>query len=95
MWGAYLLTTIGLLHGKDLKRVIGSDIEYKLIELATKNISLINSDGLNKRIEQITNLLVYFGKQSHKDALESAMRLKQMVEQRETSIMFNLNFESP
>jgi len=87
--GAYLLTTIGLLHGKDLKRVIGSDIEYKVIELATRNISLINSDGLNERIEQITKMLKDFGKESHKDALDSALRLKHMVDHRNTSIMFD------
>jgi hypothetical protein len=80
--GASLLTTIGILHGGDLLRIIGSDIDPKVAELAARNLSLVNRDGLNERMEQLTQLLNEFGKQSHKDALESANRLLEMIEGR-------------
>ena len=32
--GAYMLTVLGLLHGGDLERLIGSDVDPKAVELA-------------------------------------------------------------
>jgi 23S rRNA G2445 N2-methylase RlmL len=87
--GANLLTTIGILHGNDLKQIVGSDIDCKIIDLATKSLSLINVDGLNERIEQIRKMLNDFGKETHKESIESALRLKDKIVERNSSIMFN------
>lgn len=76
--GAYLLTTLGFLHGDDLAKIIASDIDKNMLDLAKRNLSLLTSRGLNKRIEEIENYIQEFDKDSHREALESASRLKAM-----------------
>mgnify|MGYP001287659194 CR=1 FL=1 len=84
--GAYLLTTLGIMHGQDLDRLIGSDIDPRAVELAKRNLSLVNADGINRRIEQITRMIREFGKESHRQALESALRLKDKIVRRNAEI---------
>ncbi len=74
--GAYLLTVLGFLHGKYIKRIIASDIDENILNLARRNLSLLTAAGLEQRIEEIKNNLLLYGKESHKEALESALRLK-------------------
>lgn len=74
--GAYLLTVLGFLHGKYLAGLIASDIDANILSLARRNLALLTEEGLEKRIEEIKNNLLLYGKESHKEALESALRLK-------------------
>jgi 23S rRNA (guanine2535-N1)-methyltransferase len=85
--GAYLLTTIGILHGDDLDQVMGSDIDQKAIELAKKNLGLLNIEGLDERIQQLRTMFTEYGKESHRHAIESALRLRNRIVQRNSSIM--------
>ena len=39
----YLLTVLGFLHGKSIKKIIASDIDVKFINMAKKNLELIES----------------------------------------------------
>ena len=43
--GAYLLTTIALLHGKEFALLMASDIDGEMLELARDNLSLPNPFG--------------------------------------------------
>jgi len=77
--GAYTLTVLGFLHNDKIKKIIASDIEPAMISLAERNLSLLSMDGLIQRINQIEHLIDKYNKDSHKDALESALRLKNII----------------
>jgi hypothetical protein len=72
----YSLAVLGLLHGSSIKSIFASDIDSTLLEFANKNLSLVNASGLDKRIDELKVFIEKYAKQSHKDALESAYRLK-------------------
>ncbi len=80
--GAYLLTALGFLHGDDLSRITGSDVDETVLELARRNLSLLNLAGLRRRVEEIDELWVRFGKASHFEAKQSALRLGALVKGR-------------
>ncbi len=84
--GAYLLTVIGFLHGKTINRICASDISHDAIDIASKNLSLLSPSGLLKRIEQIEQMYNLYGKQSHSEALQSAIRLKNRLENKQIQI---------
>jgi len=81
--GGYLLTVLGFLHGDDLSGIYGSDIDDAVIELAQRNLALLTRDGMDKRIEQIKEMLHQYHKESHQLALESALRLREVIEKRQ------------
>ncbi len=81
--GAYLLTCIGFLHGQEISRIYASDIDKNLVSLAEKNLFLLTHEGLMKRIAQIESMYAEFGKESHYEALNSALRLKEMLDKRD------------
>lgn len=74
--GGYLLTTLGFLHGECISKILASDIDPHSADLAERNLSLLTTGGIERRIEQIRGLIDEFGKDSHREALESALRLK-------------------
>lgn len=78
--GAYLLTSLGYLHGEQISKIYASDIDEKIIPLAEKNLSLLSVVGLNERIKQIEKMFEDYGKESHTEALQSAARLKKILE---------------
>lgn len=73
--GAYLLSTLAYLHGKDIRRIVASDVDQSILQTADANLALLTIDGLEGRIAQIRQLLTQYGKQSHQEALTSAQRL--------------------
>ncbi|MGI6149428.1 MAG: hypothetical protein GX195_03060 [Firmicutes bacterium] len=77
--GAYLLTTIALLHGKEFALLMASDIDGEMLELARDNLSLLTLSGMERRIAQINDDLRLYGKDSHREALASAERIKELV----------------
>lgn len=84
--GAYLLTTLGLLHGQGIGRLVGSDIDGKAVELAKRNLAMANPEGIAERLAQLTALYAAFGKTSHKEAIESAERLQERIARRNARI---------
>lgn len=84
--GAYLLTTLGILHGKHLNRIVGSDIDGNMKSIALSNLAMVNEDGLENRLQQIEKMYHEYGKQSHLEAIKSAERLKKIVAERSTTI---------
>jgi 23S rRNA G2445 N2-methylase RlmL len=73
--GAYALTTLGFLYGDRISSIYASDIDLTVIGLAEKNLSLLSKSGLEERTAQIERMYQEFGKESHKEALQSASKL--------------------
>lgn len=84
--GAYLLTTIGLLHGERISKIFASDIDSKMVVLAQRNLSLLSLSGIEQRIRQIRKMITNYDKVSHYDALQSAVNLKESLIARSTQI---------
>jgi hypothetical protein len=83
--GGYLLGTLAFLHGAHLRQVIASDIDPDRLALAERNLSLLTLEGLNQRIAQIESMQAQFHKESHREALDSAHRLKAQLLKAEES----------
>lgn len=84
--GAFLLSTLGYLHGKHISKIYASDIDDAALSLAERNLSLLFLEGLDERIEQIKEMAAKFGKESHSEALQSAFTLRNTLEQRRNAI---------
>jgi tRNA G10 N-methylase Trm11 len=73
---AYLLTTLGFLHGESIKTIYASDIHFDALRVGRKNLGLLSEEGLEARREEIHKLYAAYGKESHAQALESCDFLK-------------------
>lgn len=80
--GAYLLTSIGFLHGEYIDKIFASDIDESALMLAQKNLSLLSVLGIKDRIKQINKMIADYGKTSHFEALQSANRLMSIIDSR-------------
>ena len=76
---AYHLSVVGYLHRRQVREIIGSDIDEKAVALAKRNLGLLSVAGLDQRIADITKMLEQYNKDSHKDALTSAHRLRNKI----------------
>jgi hypothetical protein len=76
---AYHLTVLGYLHGEQIQKILASDVDEKAVTLASQNLGLLTAAGLDRRIDQISELLKQYGKESHAEALLSAEKLKSML----------------
>ena len=76
---AYHLGVLGYLHWEMFREIIGSDIDPDAIRTAQKNLGLLSPTGMEKRIGEIDEMLRQYGKESHREALESAHHLKEKI----------------
>ncbi len=74
--GGYSLTVLGFLNQEAIGKLYGSDVNSQMVEVAEKNLALLNEKGLEKRKAEIQMLFDKYGKESHAAALESVDRLK-------------------
>jgi len=74
--GAYLLASVGLLHGERIAGIYASDIDPEALRTAERNLSLLTADGLDAREAQLRELYAQYGKASHAEALASVGRLR-------------------
>ena len=74
--GAYLLTTLGFLHGNEISAVSASDISPEALDLAARNLSLLSLVGLDRRMDEISHYIQAYGKASHQAAIDSAVKLR-------------------
>jgi hypothetical protein len=70
---------LACLHRDSIAEVIASDVNETALEVANRNLSLLTPAGLDRRIDEISNLLAAYGKDSHKAALASAQALRQVI----------------
>src|SRR5688572_6899307 len=76
---AYHLSVLGFLHGDLIQEIVASDVDEKAVALARQNLGILTAAGLDRRIDQISELLKLYGKESHAEALSSAKKLKSML----------------
>ena len=76
--GAYHLAALGFLHGDRIGAILASDIDPRAVELAKRNLSLLNPQGLDQREAEIGHLYSIYEKTSHFVALESVQVLRRM-----------------
>ena len=76
---AYHLSVLAYLHRKQIREIVGSDIDERAIAMAQRNLGLLNVTGLDQRIGEITKMLEQYHKESHKAALASAHILKNRI----------------
>lgn len=76
---AYSLSVLGYLHGEKIQKLVGSDVDEKAVALARQNLGLLNNSGLNTRIQEISEMLRLYGKESHQAALASSRILQKRV----------------
>lgn len=78
--GGYSLTVLGLLNQETISKIIASDIDYKMLEITSLNLSLLSKRGIKRRIDEIRSLYEQFNKISHRDAEQSAIRLLNLIQ---------------
>jgi len=78
--GGYLLTTLGFLHHEKIAEVYASDVSPDAIQLASKNLGLLTTEGLIQRKAQLMQLYEAYGKESHQEAILSVEKLAEKVE---------------
>lgn len=78
--GGYLLTVLGFLNYEKIGRIWASDVSEEAMGLALENLSLLHRDGLERRIGQLDRLLREHGRSSHREALDSAARLMEILD---------------
>jgi len=78
--GAYHLSTLAFLHWREIREIVGSDIDGDALGLARRNLSLLTLDGLDGRIAEIAGMLESYGKSSHRAALASARGFRTRLE---------------
>ncbi|HEX5810371.1 MAG TPA: hypothetical protein VFY25_17000 [Anaerolineales bacterium] len=76
---AYHLSVLAYLHGEHIREIIASDIDEKAVVLAQRNLRLLCTEGLDRRIEEIQNMIEKYGKESHQDAMQSALFLRERL----------------
>jgi hypothetical protein len=76
---AYHLSVLAYLHRKSIREIIASDVDEKAVELAKRNLVLLDVAGMDERIDELSKMLEQYGKTSHEDALKSAHRLKEKL----------------
>lgn len=76
--GGYALTVLGFFYNHEIQKMYGSDIDKNMIFHAKKNVALLTDMGINRRKDEIWQLYDKYGKESHKEALHTCNRLKNM-----------------
>lgn len=76
---AYHLAVLGYLYREAFREIIGSDVDPDSIKTAQKNLGLLSLTGMDQRISEIDEMLQQYGKESHREALESARRLREKI----------------
>jgi 23S rRNA (guanine2535-N1)-methyltransferase len=76
---AYHLAALGFLHPDKIEKIMCSDIDAKMVEVARKNLSLLSTKGMDERISELDTMHVKYKKESHQQALASAQKLKKSI----------------
>ena len=77
--GAYHLSVLAYLHWPKIERIIGSDVDQEILEVARRNLNLLTLTGLNERIAELSNLIEQYNKASHQAALTNAQHLRNQI----------------
>lgn len=75
----YLLAVLAYLHPENLRQVIASDFDEQAVDLARRNLELLTPPGMQRRLNEIQEMIRLYGKSSHQEALHSAQVLQARV----------------
>lgn len=78
---AYHLAVIAYFNWDKIASITASDIDSDTLTFAKRNLSLLERDGFDRRIGEITQLYERFGKESHATTLHHATILKNQIDQ--------------
>ena len=87
--GGYLLTVLGFLYPDKIISIYGSDIAPDAIQFAESNLSLLTTEGLLKRKEQLEDIYNSYRKESHLEAIKSTDRLLEYAKENVDYRIFN------
>ena len=73
---AYHLSVLAYLHSEYIREIVASDIDEKAVTLASRNLGLLRMQGLDQRIHELSEMVNQYGKESHREALQSASTLR-------------------
>ena len=88
---AYMLTVLGYLFNEIIKTINCSDISNEAIELSQKNLSLLSRSGIEKRKNELNDLIKNYHKESHRNALCSLKRIEKLIKHKIESNIFKAN----
>lgn len=92
---AYHLSVLGYLHRIHIHKIIASDIDEKAVELANRNLGLLHTAGIEQRITELDSMYKQYNKDSHKDALQSANRIRDtLIESEQQYPLMTKTFQS-
>lgn len=77
--GAYHLTVLAYLHGEEIDRLIGSDVNPDILQVAARNLNLLTLAGLEARMAELSTLVERYEKASHQAALAHAQILRNQL----------------
>ena len=77
--GAYHLAVLAYLHWDNIREIIASDVNPRTLETAQHNLELLTPPGLERRIAEIETMQRDYGKDSHREARQSAEALKRSL----------------
>ena len=75
----YLLCGLSYLHWAEIRAALGSDIATEAVALAGRNLGLLHEAGLNRRMAEISEMIRLYGKQSHREALQSCLVINERI----------------
>lgn len=78
--GGYTVTVLGLLNQQTITKIIVSDIDNRMLEVAKLNLSLLSKKGIKLRINEIRSFYEQFNKISHRDAEKSGIILLNLIQ---------------
>jgi len=74
----YMVMVPGFLFNEKIISIHASDVSPEAVEISKKNLSLLTSDGIENRKNELTSFVENYGKDSHRDALQSLNRLREL-----------------
>lgn len=86
-----MLTVLGLLAGDSISQIYASDINEKSLDLAAGNLALLTKEGIMKRRAELEALYKYYGKEAHREALESIGRIEKLISDKIKTGVFRRN----
>jgi len=76
---AYHLSTLAYGHWPAIQEIVCSDINPQAVQVATRNLALLTPEGLDQRIQELTEKYHAYGNESFQVALKSAAALRAQV----------------
>jgi RRNA methyltransferase AviRa. len=73
--GGYFATVLGLCNSNIISEIYVSDIDKNMLEIASRNLSLLTHQGLYDRQENLKDLYNKYKKESHYEAIKDCEEL--------------------